>query len=150
MTDPAALAATHAAAFPPGDAWSTEAITGALAGPGAVLIGDACAFLIGRIVVDEAEILTLATHPDHRRRGRARILLGRFETLAAETGAETVFLEVDAGNMPARMLYAGAGYVQTGLRRGYYQRADGSNGDALLLAKPTGRGAQPAPGQDSC
>lgn len=147
---PAALAATHAAAFSAGEAWSEEAIVGALAGPGAVLVGDARAFLIGRIVADEAEILTLATHPDNRRTGLARAVLGQFESLAAEAGAAVIFLEVDAGNTPARALYAAAGYLQSGLRRGYYRRADGQRSDALVLEKRCFRDQRGPGRQDSC
>lgn len=147
---PAALAATHAAAFAAGEAWSEETITRTLAGPGVVLVGDARAFLIGRIVADEAEILTLATHPNMRRAGLARAVLGRFESLAAQAGAAVIFLEVDAGNAPARALYAAAGYRQAGLRPGYYRRADGRRGDALVLENRRFHDRRGPVRQDSC
>lgn len=135
MSNPTKLAATHAAAFPAGEAWSEQAIASTLAGPGATLIGDANAFLIGRVIADEAEILTLATHPDHRRQGHARALLGQFENEAQKAGATAIFLEVDATNTAARGLYAAAGYRQSGLRPLYYRHADGTRSDALLLEK---------------
>jgi ribosomal-protein-alanine N-acetyltransferase len=42
-----------------------------------------------------------------------------------------MFLEVAAPNAPARALYAGRGYAQVGLRRGYYA----FDIDALVLRR---------------
>jgi ribosomal protein S18 acetylase RimI-like enzyme len=44
-------------------------------------------------------------------------------------GAVAMFLEVAAGNFPARGLYEAAGFAKAGVRPGYY--ADG--GDAVVL-----------------
>ncbi|MBW7921307.1 MAG: GNAT family N-acetyltransferase [Rubellimicrobium sp.] len=136
MTGAADLAATHAAAFAGGEVWSEAAIAALLAAPGAILAGDARAFVLGRVVADEAEILTLATRPGCRRQGLARAALAAFEAGARQAGAATVFLEVDVENTAARALYLAAGYAPGGLRRGYYRHADGSRSDALVLRKP--------------
>lgn len=153
MSDPAALAATHALAFAGGETWSAATFAALMAAPGVMLAGDARAFVLGRVILDEAEILTLATRPDLRRRGLARQALARFETLAAGAGARAVFLEVDAGNGAARALYAQAGYAAAGLRRGYYRHAAGPPGDAVVLRKSLPRrpdsGPARAPGADS-
>lgn len=129
------LATTHAAAFARGEVWSESVIAALLAAPGVILAGDARAFALARVVAGEAEILTLATHPDHRRRGLAREVLAELESRGADAGARVIFLEVDVGNAPARALYAAASYNRAGCRRGYYARADGPASDALILRK---------------
>jgi ribosomal-protein-alanine N-acetyltransferase len=109
------------------DPWSEEQLRAALgwigvlgfaveAGPGELV-----SYLLGRVVVDQGEILTLATLEAWRRQGLARRLL--VATLAAmrERGANTVWLEVRQSNAAARALYEAAGFVATAVRRGYYR-----------------------------
>lgn len=128
--DAAALAALHAAAFPPNEAWDAAAIGALLAMPGAfglVLPGDG--FVLARVAADEAEILTLAVVPAERRKGQGGALLVAAMAQAAARGAAAMFLEVSEANAAARALYAAAGFAEAGRRRRYYP--DGS--DALLL-----------------
>lgn len=132
---PAALAQLHGAAFGPAEAWGEGDFAGLLAQRGVMLVAEPGAFLLGRVVADEGEVLTLATDPAQRRRGMARGLLARFAQAAAAGGAVSLFLEVAADNTAARALYAQAGFVQVGLRRGYYAREDGHAADALVLRK---------------
>lgn len=133
--DPACMARVHAAAYRLDRPW-TEAEFAALASsPHVMAFGDDRAILLTRIIADEAEVLTIATHPDHRRRGLARSLLDRFYAAAQARGAVTAFLEVAADNAPALTLYLAAGYVRVGQRRAYYDRADGPAADALILRR---------------
>ncbi|MCZ4261743.1 GNAT family N-acetyltransferase [Limimaricola sp. G21655-S1] len=136
MSAPRALAATYAAAFPDERGWSTEEFAALLAAPGAILAGDASGFVLGRVTLDEAEIITLATHPDHRRQGRARTALEAFHDAARAAGAVTIFLEVAEDNAPARALYERMGYARAGRRPGYYPRAGQSPAAALILTRP--------------
>ncbi len=117
---PEALARLHAACFTRPRPWSADEFAGLMAGTGAFLLTDAHGFLLGRVIADEAELLTLAVDPAHRRRGIAARLLARFKDRAATLGAVTAFLEVAADNRAARALYVGAGWTQAGSRRGYY------------------------------
>lgn len=128
------LARTHAAAFP-ADPWSEQTIADLMASSNTVLVGDATAFVMGRVTLDEAEILTLATALESRRQGLARTRLSAFLTLAADRGARSAFLEVAADNKGARALYAAAGFAQVGLRKGYYARPDSTPVDALILRR---------------
>jgi ribosomal-protein-alanine N-acetyltransferase len=140
-----ALARTHAAAFETG--WSAADIAECLAGPGGfglvaaeaeMLTGAAdppCGFVLARALAGEAEILTLAVAPDHRRQGLGRALLEAAIGLAATLGAEAMFLEVAADNDPAIALYAAAGFAPAGRRRAYYQRPGGPAVDALVLRR---------------
>ncbi|HEY5300445.1 MAG TPA: GNAT family N-acetyltransferase [Acetobacteraceae bacterium] len=129
----AALAAIHAAAFPPATAWDAQAFAGQLASPWVFgLIDAAGALILARVAADEAEILTLAVVPSARRRGLATALVGRAMRQAATRGASAMFLEVAETNVAALSLYAGMGFRPAGRRPRYYP--DGV--DALVLKAP--------------
>ena len=132
---PEELAALHAGAVAPDRGWTAAEFAGLLAAPGALLVAEPAAFVLGRVTLDEAEILMVATDPDLRRQGLARRTLARFEAAAAARGALRALLDVAEDNAPARALYAGAGYVEDGRRRGYYARPDGPAVDAVLMSK---------------
>ena len=133
---PEALARIHAAAFTTPRPWSAGEFAALLAMPGVWFDGDAAGFVLGRAAGGEAELLTLAVHPDHRRAGRGRALLAAFETVARVRGAGEAFLEVAETNAAARALYAGAGYGEAGRRPGYFTTPGGAWVDALVLRKP--------------
>lgn len=79
---------------------------------------------------DEAHIVTIATHPQHRRRGLGEHLLRCLIDEAQANGALSVTLEVRAGNVGAKELYRKWGFIEVGLRKGYYH----DNGeDAILM-----------------
>ena len=125
-----ALAAIHAAAFPPRERWGADAISLQLALPGAFgLVDDRGAMLLGRIAADEAEVLTLAVAPAVRRQGIATALLRAAKDRARALGTRAMFLEVATGNEAALTLYRREGFAAVGRRRRYY--ADAS--DALVL-----------------
>jgi len=135
-THAAALAAAHAASFPPAEAWSAEAIAAQLVLPGCFGLIDATGgMVLARVTADQAEILTIAVAPGARRRGVGAGLLAAAMRHAAGCGATEMFLEVAAGNVPAATLYAAAGFRPAGFRRGYYP--DGS--DAIVLRATLGR-----------
>lgn len=134
MTQASRIAALHAEAFD--TPWGEAAFQALIAQSGVALIEEADGFILIRIVVDEAEILTLAVRPVARRSGLGRRLVQRAAAAAAVQGAERLFLEVAEDNAAARALYARAGFAQMGLRRRYNARADGSAVDALLLSLP--------------
>lgn len=128
----AALAAIHSAAFPPGERWGADAMALQLALPGVIaLIDPRGAMVMARIAADEAEILTLAVHPDARRQGLGRALLDKAAQMVAERGATALFLEVALRNTAARALYTAAGFAEVGRRRRYY--ADGD--DAMVMRR---------------
>jgi len=67
---------------------------------------------------DEAEILNIAVDPEYRRRGIGAALLDR--VCAEAQGA--IFLEVAETNAPAIALYRKQGWVEAGVRQGYYSQ----------------------------
>jgi ribosomal-protein-alanine N-acetyltransferase len=91
--------------------------------------------LLARIVVDEAEILALATDPDHQRQGIARALLETFQGQAVAEGVTRVFLEVASRNQPAQAFYQALGYREAGRRRDYYADPAGGRDDAVLMTR---------------
>ena len=134
---PDALARLHALAFTTPPPWSADSFADLLASPFTFLetAPDGRAFLLGRVIAGEAELLTLATDPAARRAGLARQLMARFEAGAQARGATEAFLEVAEDNAPARALYAACGYVRTGRRPGYYVAPTGEVIAALILCK---------------
>lgn len=132
----AAMAQLHAGAFHPG--WRAAEMAALLDHSGAVglvLQHDSVmeAFLIARLAADEAEVLTIVTAPPARRRGHGRTLLTALKSVLRARGVVKVFLEVAEDNAPARALYAAAGYVEVGRRRGYYPRPGAEPVAALVL-----------------
>ncbi|MBW4093301.1 MAG: GNAT family N-acetyltransferase [Proteobacteria bacterium] len=131
----ATLAALHATAFPPAEAWDTATFAAQLALPGAFArLHPEGGLVLGRVSGDEAEILTLAVVPAARRAGLGRALLAAAMAEAGARGARAMFLEVAAANEAARALYAAGGFTPVGRRRAYY--ADGQ--DALILRTTLG------------
>ena len=139
---PEILAATHAAANDRDRPWTAAEFAALLEGAGAILTGDARSFVLGRVTLDEAEVLTLATAPAHRRQGLARGALDAFVAAAAARGAGRVFLDVAEDNAAALALYRAAGFREIGRRRDYFVRAGGAVA-GLVMARD---GAEPASG----
>jgi ribosomal-protein-alanine N-acetyltransferase len=135
------LATAHGRSFDP--AWSAEDIEILLSAPGgfgwaaweADLSGPVCGFLLARAIAGEAEILTLAIDPAHRRQGVARALVEASAGVAIAAGAEAMFLEVAADNPAAIGLYRSAGFEPVGSRKGYYPRPGSPPIDALVLRR---------------
>lgn len=92
-------------------------------------------------VAAEAELLRVAVHPAYRRQGLAVSLLAASEEALHQEGIRTLLLEVRVSNATARALYARQGWLEAGLRRGYYK--DGE--DAALYRKALGPAGGPAP-----
>jgi [ribosomal protein S18]-alanine N-acetyltransferase len=90
--------------------------------------------LVGMIVVwlviDEAHVATIATHPDFRRRGIGTKLLSHALRLLIDEGARSSFLEVRENNLGAQEMYRKFGYEASGRRRRYYKDNDE---DAILM-----------------
>ena len=144
VNDTAAVAALEAAAYEgsahtpwtermfyeelsqPGRSWWVAHDQGTVIGfAGGVLAG--ADFEIEEVVVDAAR----------RRGGIATRLVARVAYDAQMLGAQTISLEVDEKNEPARALYGALGLVEEGRRPGYYPGAAGEPAhDALILRAP--------------
>ena len=74
----------------------------------------------GAVVEGELQVANVAVAPERRGEGIAGRLMGRLSYDAQMLGATTSVLEVEVGNEPAERLYARLGYVEAGVRKGYY------------------------------
>ncbi len=92
--------------------------------------GQVAAMLVLWIIVDEAHIATIATHPKFRRRGFAKKMLIKSLVSAREEGAKKALLEVRARHVVAQKIYCDIGFVEVG-RRPMYYRDNGE--DAVLM-----------------
>jgi [ribosomal protein S18]-alanine N-acetyltransferase len=80
--------------------------------------------------IGEAEVQTIAVDPGRQGRGLGRALLPELLRESARRQCDDVVLEVREDNPRAQKLYRSFGFVQIGMRPGYYQPA---NVDALVM-----------------
>lgn len=128
-------------AFDPryGEAWTTTQCMGMLSLPGAWLTvasigGEDAGFALSRAILDDAELLLLATRPRFRGRGVGGALVRAVLAEAEARGVVDLHLEVRAGNDAVR-LYTREGFAKVGERRGYYRGKTGQLFDALTLGR---------------
>ena len=86
------------------------------------------------VAAGEAHLLNLCVADAYRCRGIGRRLLDHMLQAAGTAGAREAFLEARPSNSGAIRLYQSLGFVQIGLRRGYYQAVDGRE-DAIVLKR---------------
>ncbi len=130
------LAHIHGQCFTHPRPWRENEFATLLKNPACSLVYRQNGFALGRTIIDEAEILTIAVLPGTRRAGTGQALLQNAETRMAAMGAKKVFLEVAANNIAALALYQAADYRESGCRRGYYSAPNGDRIDGLILSKP--------------
>jgi ribosomal-protein-alanine N-acetyltransferase len=106
-----------------------------MAQPGVHMSAVPGCFAMGRLVLDEVEILTVACTVGAQRQGLARRAMLALIDTSAVMGARSVFLEVAADNAPALGLYKSLDFEHLGLRAHYYQRRDGTKCDAFIFRK---------------
>ena len=93
--------------------------------------GKICGNIVFWLLPSSIDVHNFAAAPELRRLGIARMLLHHVVATARLQSATRVTLEVRQSNEPAKNLYASLGFVQTGLRKGYYSD-DGE--DAFTMA----------------
>ncbi|WP_294331263.1 ribosomal protein S18-alanine N-acetyltransferase [uncultured Sphingomonas sp.] len=132
------------AAFDPafGEAWTQPQCMGMMALTGVWLLvasidGRDCGFAMARAMLDEAELLLLATDPGAQGRGVGGALLRAVIAESRNRRATKLHLEVRQGNAAIR-LYHRVGFEKAGERRGYYRGTNGQTFNALTLARALG------------
>ena len=93
-------------------------------------------FVLTRAAADEAEIITIGTRPFAQRRGVAQgparsSVHGAFRAKASRMSSSK-------SRHPTRRrgrFTHSSGFTQAGLRKGYYERADGSREDAIVMRR---------------
>ncbi len=107
-----------------------------------VLLG----YYVAMPAVDELHLLNITVVPDFQRCGIGRALLDRLEWQARQRGLAAIWLEVRASNTRARYLYGARGFVEQGIRRGYYPAAGSRREDAVVMKLGLNREAAHAAG----
>jgi ribosomal-protein-alanine N-acetyltransferase len=92
------------------------------------------AFLVARIVGDEAEILNTAVDPSYRRKGTGTLLLKAAISEAQAHKVKSIYLEVRESNSAAIAFYGRQGFEKTAERREYYS---GPTENAVVMKKIT-------------
>ncbi len=83
------------------------------------------------MLTDEAHITNIAVRREYRGRGLGEYLLLATIDLAQELNASFLTLEVRASNIVAQSLYNKYGFMQMGIRRGYYLD---NHEDAIIMS----------------
>ena len=83
-------------------------------------------------VLGESDMMNIAVHPEHRRKGVAEALVTSLVAELSVRGNHSLMLEVRPSNTPAVTLYEKLGFVQVGRRPNYYRNP---KEDALILRK---------------
>lgn len=90
-------------------------------------------FILSRLALDEAEILTIVVTPMRRGTGVGGTLLSTHIRGLAARGVTRLFLEVDTHNAAARALYGRCGFIEVGLREAYYRAGDAPPASAIVM-----------------
>lgn len=122
-------------------AWSEPAIRDLVDRPSTIAFvaeddGTLAGFVLAQVVLDEAELLSIAVAPQHRRRGVAATLIDALLAHLRTVDVRRLFLEVAQDNRAAAALYARCGFTEFGRRKGYYVRPTGTAADAIMLVLP--------------
>jgi len=120
--------------------WSRSMFAGELAKPSSVCLGafqgeDMLGYLIVARYVDAWHVMNVAVDGGYRGRGIARGMLERLFEMTAGDVERGYTLEVRVSNETAIDLYRRLGFVETGMRRGYYTD---NREDALIMWRDPG------------
>ncbi|MES1989473.1 MAG: ribosomal protein S18-alanine N-acetyltransferase [Pseudomonadota bacterium] len=134
--DLAALAVLHAQGFD--EPWSEGALRTLMDSPGVFVLKSEVSekisgFVMARMVLDEAEILTITVIPAVRGQGLAFRLMEAVIAHVLVSGITSLFLEVAEDNEAALALYMRLGFTGVGRRPAYYARSEGAVA-ALIMA----------------
>lgn len=98
----------------------------------AVENGEVVGYVGSQSVLGESDMMNVAVHPDHRRKGIAETLVLALSDDLKERDNVCLTLEVRVSNAPAIALYEKLGFQQVGRRPNYYRNP---REDALILRK---------------
>jgi ribosomal-protein-alanine N-acetyltransferase len=90
-------------------------------------------FIIGLIQDHECQLMNIGIEQSYWRRGYGAMLLDHLIELKDQNSISRILLEVRHSNIAAIKLYESRGFVQLGIRKGYYP-GDQSREDAEVYA----------------
>ena len=94
--------------------------------------GEVLGYIGSQSVLGESDMMNVAVHPDHRRKGIAEALILALSEELKRRNNTCLTLEVRASNTPAITLYEKLDFQQVGRRPNYYRNP---KEDALILRK---------------
>lgn len=98
------------------------------------LAGQVVGFCILQPVLDEANLLLMAIHPNQQGKGLGYQLLDGSIALLTNQPVQ-IFLEVRESNQAAIALYEKSGFHQIDLRKNYYPCPNGGREHAIIMVK---------------
>jgi len=96
--------------------------------------GEMLGYYVAMPGVDEMHLLNLTVAPARQHQGHARFMLDDLVAACRRRGARQLWLEVRESNARARAIYLRRGFVQMGVRKGYYPAAQGRREDAVVMS----------------
>ncbi|WP_074381011.1 ribosomal protein S18-alanine N-acetyltransferase [Bartonella doshiae] len=91
-------------------------------------------FCLCRLILDEAEIITIAVHPHYHRQGVGTLLIDNIFLHLHHQRAIKLFLEVEETNLSALSLYQRFEFQKIAKRLAYYPSKN-SRTDAIVMQK---------------
>ena len=119
------------------DPWSINSISSELNNPlstwlVAIEDGVVCGYVGSQSVLDGADMMNIAVHPDYRKQGIAYNLVDKLIGLLKAKNVISLSLEVRVSNENAISLYHKMGFEVIGRRPGYYRNP---REDAYIMRK---------------
>jgi ribosomal-protein-alanine N-acetyltransferase len=119
------------------DPWSEKSVASELNNPLSLWLvaledGGVVGYVGSQTVMDETDMMNVAVHPDHRRKGIGQQLIDELVRRLEKQGSVSLTLEVRAYNEPAKQMYEKLGFAIAGRRPNYYRNP---KEDALILRK---------------
>lgn len=117
--------------------WSEKSVSLELSNPLSLWLvaieeNEVVGYVGSQTVMGETDMMNVAVHPDHRRKGVAKTLIEALIQALKERQSHSLTLEVRVSNEPAISLYERLGFYEAGRRRNYYRNP---KEDALILRK---------------
>jgi [ribosomal protein S18]-alanine N-acetyltransferase len=95
--------------------------------------GEMLGYFVAMAGVDEMHLLNITVAPAVQSRGHARWMIAALIARCREQAARALWLEVRQSNARARAIYGRLGFVQQGVRKGYYPAPLGRREDAVVM-----------------
>lgn len=119
------------------DPWSLNSIASELTNPLSTWVvavdnGIVCGYVGAQSVLDGADMMNIAVHPDYRKQGIGYALIANLIILLKAKNVITLSLEVRPSNENAINLYNKMGFKIVGRRPGYYRNP---REDAYIMRK---------------
>ena len=116
--------------------WSSASVESSLSKDGCFVAVDSSDTVVGYLIFsyifDEGELLRIAAHPLHKRKGIPSLLIRQMLNEAKARNIKHWFLEVRASNSPAIRIYEKFGFTVMGRRKSYYKGPHGKE-DAITM-----------------